>query len=138
MPEESKVYTFWDDHSRHVVYSNLLKELQNKFQDGSEYDIEIKTHKRKKTVSQRGWFHKLCQIFADELGITQGQVKEIVKAQIFGWRHIKIGGVEIAVADGSSEDLSRLEYSDMIETIYRLAAESGVILPNPDVRMRNG
>jgi hypothetical protein len=130
-------FTLWKDDSRSTVMSNISNHLFNLFSSDAEVDITIKPHKRAKTQSQRGWFHKLCKIYGDEIGLNQGQVKDIVKAQILGWRHVTIRGVDIVVPDGSSEDLSRMEYSELIETLYRLAAESGVVLPNPDFRRVN-
>ena len=130
-------FTLWNDDSRTTVMSNISTHLFHLFSGEAEVDITIKPHRREKTQSQRGWFHKLCKIYGDEVGLTQGQVKDIVKAQILGWRHVTIRGVDIVVPDGSSEDLSRMEYSDLIETLYRLASESGVVLPNPDLRRIN-
>jgi len=130
-------FTLWNDDSRSTVMTNISTILFNAYSGEREIDITIKPHSRAKTTSQRGWFHKLCSIFGDELGLTQGQVKDIAKAQILGWRHVKVGGVDIVVPDGSSEDLSRLEYSEMIEALYRLAAESGVALPSPEFRQMN-
>ena len=125
-------FTLWNDDSRSTVMTNLSSVLFNAFSSGKEIDVTISPHKRAKTSSQRNWFHKMCSIFGDEMGLTQGQVKDIAKAQIVGWRHVKVGGVDIVVPDGSSEDMSRLEYSEMIEALYRVAAESGVALPSPD------
>lgn len=130
---ESKLnFTLWNDDSRSTVMTNLSTILFNAYSSGAELDVTIGPHKRAKTSSQRNWFHKMCSIFGDEMGLTQGQVKDIAKAQIVGWRHVKVGGVDIVVPDGSSEDLSRLEYSEMIEALYHVAAESGVSLPSPD------
>jgi hypothetical protein len=114
--------------------SNISTILFNAYSGKKEFDVTIKPHKRAKTSSQRNWFHKLCSIFGDEMGLTQGQVKDIAKAQILGWKHVVIRGVDIVVPDGSSEELSRLEYSELIESLYRVAAESGVALPSPEFR----
>lgn len=97
-----------------------------------EWDIEIEEHKKPKTNSQRGTFHWLCGLFGEEIGLALGQVKELVKGQIFGWKHVKIGGVSFPIADGSSEELDRLGYATLIDTLYQIAAESGVRLPEPD------
>lgn len=125
-------FTLWNDDSRSTVMTNLSTILFNAYSSEAEIDVTINPHKRAKTSNQRNWFHKLCSIFGDEMGLTQGQVKDIAKAQIVGWRHVKVGGVDIVVPDGSSEDMNRLEYSEMIEALYRVAAESGIALPSPD------
>ena len=109
------LYTlWWEDENCTDVYKNMAREIDRMLADHQDVDITIKKHMKKKTVSQRGWFHKLCEMFGEELGLTQGQVKDIAKAQILGWRHIRIGGVDIPVPDGSSEDLDRVKYSELI------------------------
>lgn len=104
----------------------------------SLWDIEITPHKKPKSVSQRGWFHALCKMLGDEMGIPEGQIKELAKAQILGWRTVTLGGITFPVADGSSEKLNRMEYSDLIEVLYRMAAEAGVYLPEADRFRRAG
>ena len=134
MNKDTLHFTLWNDASRTTVISNISTVLFNIFSGDKEFDVTISPHKRAKTSSQRNWFHKLCSIFGDEMGLTQGQVKDIAKAQILGWKHVVIRGVDIVVPDGSSEELSRLEYSELIESLYRVAAESGVALPSPEFR----
>jgi hypothetical protein len=127
-------FTLWNDTSRSTVMTNISNHLFNIYSSEAEVDITVKSHRRAKTTSQRGWFHKLCKIYGGEIGLNQGQVKDIVKAQILGWKHVMVRGVDIVVPDGSSEDLSRMEYSELIEVLYMLASESGVVLPSPEFR----
>lgn len=128
-------YTLWPD--RPEIKHNLIRHI-NTLDTSRVWDIEIKEHRKPKSVSQRGWFHALCKMLGDEMGIPEGQVKEIAKAQILGWRTVTLGGITFPVADGSSEKLSRMEYSDLIDALYRLAAEAGVILPDADRFRRAG
>lgn len=119
-------YVLWPD--RPEIKHNLIREI-NSLDTGKIWDIEIKEYRKPKSVSQRGWFHSLCHMLGNELGIPEGQVKELAKAQILGWRVVTLGGITFPVADGSSEKLDRMEYSDLIEVVYRLGAEAGVVLP---------
>lgn len=128
-------YTIWPNMP--TVRVNAIEHIRN-LDPSKAWDIEIKEHRKPKSVSQRGWFHALCEMLGNELGIPAGQVKELAKAQILGWRVVTLGGISFPVADGSSEKLSRMEYSDLIDALYRLAAEAGVILPEPDRFRRAG
>ena len=96
------------------------------------WDVEIKEHRRKKTSSQRNWFHKLCEIWGDRIGLTPGQCKDIVKGHYFGWKVVRVAGIDFPIAAGSSEELDRIGYSALIQTLYQLAAESGEALPDPN------
>lgn len=128
-------YTIWPNMP--TVRVNAIEHIRN-LDPSKAWDIEIKEHRKPKSVSQRGWFHALCKMLGDEMGIPEGQVKEIAKAQILGWRTVTLGGITFPVADGSSEKLNRMEYSDLIEQVLMLAAEAGVILPDADRFRRSG
>jgi len=81
-----------------------------------------------KTSEQRKLFHALCARLGEEIGMHAGDVKEIAKAKLMGWRTVKFGGMNLVVADGHSEKLSRKKYSELIEVVYELAAEAGVAI----------
>lgn len=92
--------------------------------------VEIKDYKKDKTAEQRSWFHTLCGLLGEELGYTKGEMKECIKQEEIGTKEIVIGGATRQIT-ASSERLSREDYSKLIETTYRIAAEVGVVLPNP-------
>ncbi len=95
--------------------------------------ITVQYYVPPKTDSQRGFFHYLLDVWSKEIGIPSGHLKEVCKAELYGWTTRRIGRIEIMVADSpSSEDYAKTQYSDLIETAYRLAAESGVVLPLPE------
>ena len=126
-------FTLWPD--RPEVKHNLIRAI-NQLDSGREWDVRIKPHVKAKTVSQRGWWHKLLELWGIEIGFTQGQCKEMVKGYHFGWKRATVAGIEFMAADGSSEDENRVGYSALIETTYWLAAEMEVILPEAD-KFRN-
>jgi len=101
------------------------------------FDITITKHVTSKTAEQRGWFHKLCALLGDELGMHSGDIKEIAKARLFGWRQVEYGGVTLTLADGSSERLNAKRYGQLIEVIYMLAGDSGIVLPEADKYRRS-
>jgi len=61
-----------------------------------------------------------------------GDVKEIAKAKVFGWRRVEFGGVTLTVADGHSERLNLVAYGQLIDIVYQIASEAGIILPPPN------
>ena len=110
---------------------NAVKEIMG----DDDMDVIIQKHKHDKTAEQRGWFHSLCKMLGDECGYTLEEVKELVKKDIIGTKLVTIGSKTKEVTE-SSEGLDKMGYSELIEGIYRLGAEAGVVLPNPD-RWRN-
>lgn len=96
-------------------------------------EVIIRPFKEDKTGEQRAWFHTLCGMLGEELGYTLEEVKEIAKKDCFGAKTVTIADVTREVVK-SSEKAKRDEYSALIETVYRLAAFSGVVLPPPRAR----
>jgi hypothetical protein len=90
--------------------------------------ITISDYKENKTNEQRNTFHKLCGLFGEATGYTKNEIKELVKAEVLDVTVVTLAGREIEVRK-SSEEVKRDEYSVLIETTYRLAAEAGVVLP---------
>jgi hypothetical protein len=121
-----------DDRNRDRIKANCLRAVSEvEAVIPGDVEVVIKKHVRNKTGEQRGWFHKLCQMLGDELGYTMGEIKELVKKDILGTREIRIGDRCTEVTESSEQQL-RDRYSDLIEGVYRIGAEAGVVLPNPD------
>jgi hypothetical protein len=85
---------------------------------------------RNKTQEQRGYFHAICTEIGTAMGLTMGQVKEAVKAEEFGYEEFKAVGKWYRMVQ-SSEDTDRGNYSKLIETAIRWAAEGGVTVKDP-------
>ena len=82
---------------------------------------------------QRALFHSLCRELGREVGYTEAEVKEYVKQEILGTRSIKIGDNEKTVVCSSEYDESgkkrdKISYSELIDGLYRIAAQAGVNL----------
>ena len=110
------------------VKGNCLLKISSLSEDGT-WQVQIKKLEHSKTIEQRNFFHMLCKLMGDELGYTWGEIKELCKQECLGVRGVKVGTVYREVTK-SSETATREEYSQLIETIYRLAAQAGVYLPN--------
>jgi len=111
-----------------------------KYQEGmraikpdKKLDINISEYIPDQTDSQRGYFHTMCKVFADAIGESPDAIKWIVKKETFGSEEKNIAGVHIeevkSTAKGST---NKMEYSELIETLLRLAAFADVYLPPPD------
>ena len=98
-------------------------------------EVIIQEHKPDKTTEQRNWWHLLIGIMAKELGYTAGEMKSVLKNEILGQKEVEYQGKTIS-REASSEELKKFGYSDLIEQTYRIASEVGIILPNPDLRLR--
>ena len=92
-------------------------------------EVIIQPHVDSKTAEQRAFWHMLLGRFGDDIGMAKGDLKEIVKAKVVGWRTVSYGGIDLVVADGSSEKLNKGDYSALITETYILAGEAGVNLP---------
>ena len=108
---------------------NAIKAVQEILGE-QNMEVIIQPHKEDKTGEQRGWWHVLLKILSDESGYTVEEVKELVKKNLLGTRLIPIGSVSKEVTE-SSEKQDKIGYSELIEGTYRLAAEAGIVLPNP-------
>ena len=92
--------------------------------------VTIEPIKDNKTAEQRGYFHVLCGIMGEETGYTMGQIKELVKIELYGTETVAIMGRQFERLK-SSEELDRKGYSALTEQILIMAAEFGIVLPPP-------
>lgn len=111
------------------IVSGLIQHLKKLPRDKS-WQVKVDPYKENKTDAQRAFFHVLCGVFSNETGYTKDEIKQLCKAECFGTHEVVIGSA-VAEVVKSSEKAKRGEYSDLIETCYRLAAEAGVMLPPP-------
>lgn len=123
-----RTFIFLDDQRRDRVKAGLYECLKSLPTD-KKYRITVEDYKEDKTAEQRAFFHTLCGIFGDETGYTKGEIKELCKVELMGTTVITLAGKTTEVT-ASSETLHKLEYSELIETCYRLAAEAGISLPS--------
>jgi len=82
-----------------------------------------------KSDEQRGLFHVLCRQLGQEVGLTEGEIKDMVKSKMFGTKPVIKWGMTLIVPDSpSTERLSKRVYTELIEVLYMLAAEACVHL----------
>ncbi len=90
--------------------------------------VAITDYKEKKTDEQRSSFHLLCGLLGKELGYSMQDIKDYAKDECFGAHTVTIAGITKEIVK-SSEKAKRDEYSDLIDTVYRLASQAGIQLP---------
>lgn len=93
-----------------------------------DLEIELRTRRKEKSHQQRKLFHGLCTEAGKELGLTKAAVKEIVKEEHFGRDRFIAPNGKVYDILPSSEESDRYDYSALIETLLRWAAENGVPL----------
>lgn len=94
-----------------------------------KYEVIIQPNKENQTSEQRGFFHALLKIMADELGYSPDAMKQCIKAECWGVETVTIGELTVDVIK-SSAGAKKDEYSELIEVAYRISAEYGIVLPN--------
>lgn len=93
-----------------------------------DYMLTIGPARKEKSHDQRKLFHALCTEFGREIGYTPGQIKAMVKEEHFGVDTVTLRNGKTYTVTQSSEEADRAEYSALIETLLRMAAENGVLL----------
>ena len=91
--------------------------------------VTVGRYVNSKSEQQRNGFHYLCKELGEAIGMQAGEVKEIAKSLLYGWKTVEYAGIKLVMADVSSEKLNMKEYAELIDTVYRMGAEAGVILP---------
>lgn len=94
--------------------------------------MEVVIRKRVESGSkkQKAWFNMLAKMIADDTGNNQEAVKAHVKEREWGKHEAEVGGVKIVFIP-RSDYYGMKGYSQLIEGIYLLGAELGIVLPDP-------
>lgn len=102
------------------------------------YEVIIKPHVNSLSAQQRGWFHRLCEMISNDTGYTPEEIKMMVKEREWG-SEIKTGPdgkqykfVRSSERNEQGRKTNKVEYGALIEGAYRLGADAGIVLPNPD------
>ena len=119
-----------DSKERRSFVINLIQNIRA---DDCPMEVDIHPYIEAHSKEQRGLFHALCREWGNQVGYTEGQVKEAIKQHVYGTDSIELGGRAVTVtgstehaADGKIRD--KMDYSELIEHTYRLAAEDGIVL----------
>lgn len=97
-------------------------------------EIIVRPARKEKTHDQRKLFHAICGDIALELGLTPGQVKEMIKQDYYGFEKIRVGRRVYKFVQ-SSEESDREEYSRLIDYAYIWAAERGILIQDRRLKL---
>ena len=98
--------------------------------------IEIRPYVPQQTDSQRGYYHKWKGQFAAYCGLTPDEMHEELLCRTYGSEVVDTKlGRKIRPLNRSSS-ASRSEYSVLIDTLIRTAAQMGFDVPPPMIKER--
>ena len=108
-----------------------LLDLDREWKHG--WSIELKPLKTKRSRPQENYYRKWCNGFAKFCGLTPDEMHDELLCQCYGSEEVetKFGAVRRPVK--RSNDATRGDYSDLIETLCRVAAEMGYDVPPPEI-----
>jgi hypothetical protein len=97
--------------------------------------LTIKPPMRFKTRSQENYYRKWCGQFAKYCGLTPDEMHEEILCITYGSEEVetKFGTRRRPVQRSSSASVK--EYSELVETLIRVAAEMGFAVPPADTRI---
>jgi hypothetical protein len=108
--------------------ANLLEQI-----DELGIEISIRRARRKHTDEQRGYYHLCLGIFAKHTGYDKDSLHDVVLSEAFGSREILTPSNRVyRVPTERSSKLNVEAYSELIDTLHRVAAFAGCVLPDPE------
>jgi hypothetical protein len=112
-------------------YSELIDVVKNAKHG---ITLEVKPIRTSRTRHQENYYRKWCNAFAKYCGMTPDEMHDEILCQCYGSsQHVTKMGL-VRRPKKRSGDTSKGDYSDLIETLYRVAAEMGFNIPPPEVR----
>lgn len=107
-------------------------EVSKKAKEGVVLSVEAK--KAERTRKQEAYYRKWVREFGLFCGMTEGEMHEEILCQHFGsTEHATKFGIKRRPAKRSG-DTNKLEYSELIDTLARVASEVGFYVPLPEER----
>ncbi len=110
-------------------------------------EADAKPWKPTRSSAQNNYLFGVCYPpLADAMGYTPGDIHEYMLGRHFGWADKPcpktprcpegIESVPVRTttknAQGKRSVLKKMEFSDFIGTVHRIAAQAGVFIPDPD------
>ncbi|MBO0358604.1 hypothetical protein J0X19_11660 [Hymenobacter sp. BT186] len=92
---------------------------------------EVSIKRKGKTPAQRRYWHKCMDMMCEGTGYSLLELKTIIKRQVLGVKSFTTRRGELIEYDYSSEDLTVVEYTKLIEHTLTLADMAKIALPNP-------
>lgn len=126
--------TYYSDVKDGKLQNNISALIKKEipFFEGKRVEISIQKLKSTRTVRQNRLWWLYMKIIADELGYDKDTIHEIAKYKFLKRELVNEKTGECFEFVGSSANLSKSEFSDLVERLRRWASESfGIVLPDP-------
>lgn len=95
-------------------------------------EVVVKRAQRHHSDAQRGYYHMCVGILANHLGMSHDECHEQILIEWAGSETKEFMGREVQVPRARSSRLPTEAYSELIETMLRVAAWAGVVIPEPE------
>lgn len=97
--------------------------------------LRIEPLRLERTCQQERYYRKWCREFAHHCGYEADEMHEILLRKAFGTETFKGRYGKVRRPTKRSGDAERGEYSELIETLIRTAAEEGFVIPPPQPQL---
>lgn len=121
----------WRIDSRARFLSVLSSLTHTMVSPAAPLELILRTERKEKTSGQRALWHAVMGDAAPLLGLTPGEVKQLVMEEFHGVHFKTVFGTKRWFCDvESSEDADKEEYSRRIDFTYQFLAEKGIVVPD--------
>lgn len=111
-------------------HTNDLLQLTRSVKDG--LSVEIRPIKINHSRDQENYYRKWCREFGIFTGDTPDEMHAHIMRETFGTVMVTTGtGMKVRANRETSSSLSVEEYAELIETLIRVAANFGFVVPPP-------
>lgn len=109
------------------VFDNCLKTIHAIPRDKA---FEIRISEPNKSAAQRNYLHKLIDIVAAYIGERPEDLKDRLKLEWLPLHEVKANG-QTYLMPPSTEKLTKVQYSLLIEKTLLLCSQLGLVVPDP-------
>ena len=113
-------------------HTHDLLQLTRSVQNGLTVEILPLTFERSR--QQEKYYRKWCGEFGNFCGLPPDKMHEEMLSECFGSDNVSTPFGWRRIPHKRSADASRVDYSDLIETLIRIASEFGFVVPPPQVK----
>lgn len=107
-----------------------LAGLLAKVKDGTDVVIELHAVERRRTAAQNDYFWAAIVPWAKDEGHNPDDLKRDILGTVFGWKDSPLGETRVPLKPSSSS-LTVEEFSELIERMVEIAADTGYIIQLP-------
>lgn len=105
--------------------------------EGKDVTIEVRRKKAKRSVEQNRLWWVYMNILSDEIGYTKNEIHEICKYKFLQREKVDEKSGEIFKYVGSTTELNKSEFSDLVSELQQWSAETfNIVLPSPGEQIK--